>query len=201
MKEVGRRQLKNRILSFLARLPDGAELAKSQFDLSYHSNMTDAAAALSVLADKASPLRTQALQQFYDAWQKDALVVDKWLMVQASSTLPDALQDVKALTQHPAFDIKNPNKVYALIGTFTRRNLAAFHAKDGSGYLFLREIVQQLDKLNPLVAARMVKPLTTWNRYDKERQRLMREQLELILKDKTISKDLYELVSKSTCSS
>jgi len=77
------------------------------------------------------------------------------------------------------------------------RNQAAFHAADGGGYVFLREHVQQLDKLNPLVAARMVKPLTSWKRYDKERQGLMQEQLQLILKDKTISNDLYEQVSKS----
>ncbi len=197
MKEVGRRQLKNRALAFLSRLPSGGELAMRQFEQSYHSNMTDTAAALACLANQPSSDRTKALQQFYDAWQKDALVVDKWFAVQAGSSLPDTLTQVKALVKHPAFDMKNPNKVYALVGSFAMRNPACFHAKSGEGYVFLREFVQQLDTLNPLVAARMVKPLTTWKRYDKERQRLMREQLQLILKDKQISNDLYELVSKS----
>lgn len=197
MKEVGRRQLKNRMLGLLARLPKGDELAMNQFDLSYQTNMTDAQAALFALSNCSSSLRAQALQKFYESWQKDALVVDKWFSVQALSTLPDTLAEVKALVKHPAFDIKNPNKVYSLIGAFCMRNPAEFHAKHGGGYLFLREMVQQLDKLNPQVAARMVKPLTSWKRYDKERQGLMRDQLALILQDKTISKDMYELVSKS----
>ena len=197
IKEVGRRQLKNRVLSYLARLPSGVELAMNQFEQSYQTNMTDTAAALACLANSESSLRVKALQQYYDAWLKDALVIDKWFGIQATSTLPDTLTQVKALTKHPAFDIKNPNKVYSLIGAFCARNPACFHSSSGEGYAFLREFVLQLDKLNPLVAARMVKPLTTWNRYDKERQSLMREQLQLILKDKTISSDMFELVSKS----
>jgi aminopeptidase N len=197
MKEVGLRQLKNRVLGFLARLPAGMDTAMSQFEQSYHVNMTDTAGALACLVNSATPMRAQALQQYYDAWEKDALVIDKWFALQAVSTLPDTLMQVQALTRHPAFDIKNPNKVYSLIGAFVNRNPACFHARGGEGYVFLREIVQQLDKLNPLVAARTVKPLTTLKRYDKERQRLMREQLQLILNDKNISKDMYELVSKS----
>ena len=197
MKEVGRRQLKNRVLAYLSRLQKGSDLAMQQFELSYQTNMTDTAAALGCLVNSNTPLRAKALQQFYDTWKSDALVVDKWFAMQAVSSLPDTLAEVKALARHPAFDIKNPNKVYALIGAFAMRNQAAFHAADGGGYVFLREHVQQLDKLNPLVAARMVKPLTSWKRYDKERQGLMQEQLQLILKDKTISNDLYEQVSKS----
>jgi aminopeptidase N len=168
----------------------------SQFEQSYQTNMTDTAAALMCLANSQSTLRAKALQQYYDVWQKDALVIDKWFAIQAVSTLPDTLSQVKVLTRHPAFDIKNPNKVYSLIGAFANRNPACFHAKSGEGYVFLREMIQQLDKINPLVAARAVKPLTTWKRYDKERQRLMREQLQIILKD-NVSNDMYELVSKS----
>jgi aminopeptidase N len=197
MKEVGRRQLKNRALGFLARLPNGGDLAMSQFEQAYQTNMTDTAAALGSLVNIATAHRAKALQQYYDVWQKDALVVDKWFAMQAASTLPDTLTQVKNLTRHPAFDIKNPNKVYSLMGTFALRNPSALHVKSGEGYIFLREMVQQLDTLNPMVAARMVKPLTTWKRYDKERQGLMREQLQLMLTDKKISTDLYELVSKS----
>jgi len=87
--------------------------------------------------------------------------------------------------------------VYALIGSFGRRNALRFHAADGSGYVFLREIVQQLDKLNPQISSRMVEPLTSWKRYDKERQTLMRNQLERLRQDKKLSTDLFELVTKS----
>ncbi|MHB1221880.1 MAG: aminopeptidase N [Gammaproteobacteria bacterium] len=197
MEAVGRRQLKNRCLSYLMVLPEFADLGMKQFEESLHSNMTDTLAALSGLANADSPLRAKALEQFYQTWKLDALVMDKWFAIQATSKLPDTLQHVKNLVEHKGFDLKNPNKVYALIGAFGNRNPVNFHTQDGAGYVFLRVIVHQLDKLNPQVSARMVKPLTEWRRYDKERQGLMREQLEVLAKDKTISPDLYELVSKS----
>lgn len=197
MDEVGKRQLKNRCLAYLSLMPEYTELAMQQFAAALKTNMTDTQPALSALANSASSLSDKALADFYTTWQHDALVVDKWLAIQAASKLPTALQRVKQLLNHEAFDIKNPNKVYALIATFGNRNAVNFHAKDGQGYVFLREVVQQLDKLNPQVAARMVNPLTTWKRYDKERQQLMQKQLECILRDTTISPDLYEVVSKS----
>lgn len=196
MEEVGKRQLKNRCLAYLMKLPQFTKTGMQQFEASLNVNMTDTLPALMSLANIDSPEREKAMQKFYETWEEDALVLDKWFAAQAASILPNTLTQVKSLMQHEGFDIKNPNKVYSLIGTFGR-NLANFHAKDGSGYVFLREVVHQLDKLNPQVAARMVNPLTTWRRYDKERQRMMREQLELLLQDKKISMDLYELVTKS----
>jgi aminopeptidase N len=196
MEDVGKRQLKNRCLLYLMLLPEFVDLGKKQFDAALKSNMTDTQPALFGLTNADTPLRGQCLNEFYTTWKHDALVVDKWLAIQASTKLPTALQEVRKLMRHEAFDIRNPNKVYSLIGAFTR-NSVNFHSRDGEGYAFLREVVQQLDKLNPQVAARMVKPLTTWSRYDKERQELMREQLELLQQDKKLSPDLYEMVSKS----
>jgi len=197
IKDIGKRQLKNRCLSYLMLLPKYQELGLQQFEASLKTNMSDLQTALTALANIDSPHREKALQHFYNEWKHDPLVVDKWLAVQASSKLKGTLQTVKQLTHHEAFDIKNPNKVYALIGTFGQRNAVNFHANDGEGYAFLREMVQQLDKLNPQVAARMVNPLTSFKRYDKERQALMQKQLEWLLQDTKISKDLYELVEKS----
>jgi len=197
IKDIGKRQLKNRCLLYLMLLPKYEEIGMQQFEASLKMNMTNLQPALTALSNSESGYRVKALEHFYDAWKHDALVVDKWLAIQAGSKLPDTLQTVRKLMRHEAFDIKNPNKVYALIGTFGLRNPVNFHAADGEGYAFLREVVHQLDKLNPQVAARMVKPLTTWRRYDKERQALMQGQLELLLQDKKISRDLYELVSKS----
>ncbi len=196
MEEIGKRQLKNLCLTYLLLLPQYAELGLQQIKSSLKTNMTDTLAAMAALANLDVPARQEALDRFYKAWQHDALVMDKWFAIQAGSKLSGALQEVKKLTQHPAFDIRNPNKVYALIGTFGR-NLTNFHAPDGSGYVFLREMVEQLDRLNPQVAARMVKPLTTWKRYDKERQVLMQKQLGQLLQNKTISRDVYELATKS----
>jgi aminopeptidase N len=198
-KDIGKRQLKNRCLLYLMLLPQYHELGLQQFQASLTSNMTDCQPALTALANTKSQAE-QSLNRFYSVWKHDALVVDKWLAIQAACKLPDTLQNLKKLMRDSAFDIKNPNKVYALIGTFGQRNPVNFHAKSGEGYAFLREVVQQLDKLNPQVAARMVNPLTSWKRYDKERQELMQEQLELLLQDKKMSRDLYELVSKSLSS-
>jgi aminopeptidase N len=198
MEEVGKRQLKNLCLTYLMLLPSYVDMGVQQFEQALKLNMTDTLTAMSALSNVDSPLRDKILDKFYNAWQHDALVVDKWFAIQAATKLPIALQQVKKLMRHEAFDIKNPNKVYALIGTFGHRNPVNFHAPTGEGYAFLRETVEQLDKLNPQVAARMIKPLTTWKRYAKERQVLMQKQLELILLNKNISKDVYELVTKST---
>ena len=196
MEDIGKRQLKNLCLSYLLLLPQHTALGLQQVKLSLEVNMTDTLAAITGLANLDVPEREKALEMFYQAWKQDALVMDKWFAIQAGSKLPNSLQQVKKLLQHPLFDLKNPNKVYALIGSFGR-NAANFHAQGGEGYVFLRETVEQLDKLNPQVAARMVKPLTTWKRYDKERQALMRKQLELLLQNKNISRDVYELATKS----
>lgn len=196
MEEVGARQLKNRCLSYLMLVPEYHELGMKQFETSLKSNMTDTLAALTAISNIDSPIREKALEQFYNAWKKDTLVLDKWFAIQAVSKLPNALQQVKNLMHNEAFDIKNPNKVYALLTTFGSRNSIHFHEKNGAGYAFLREVVQQLDKINPQVAARTLKPLTMWKRYNAERKTLMRQQLELLAQEK-LSPDVYELVTKS----
>ena len=196
MTLVGKRRLKNLCLSYLMQLPQHVSLGVQQFKTHLKSNMTETESALVALSHLDLPDRENALSQFYSAWQGDALIVDKWLAIQAQSKRVDALNHIKLLMKHPAFDIKNPNKVYALIGTFANRNMVRFHAKDGEGYVFLRECVSEIDHFNPQIAARMLIPLTPFKRYDKERQVLMKKQLEILLNQK-ISKDVFELVSKS----
>ncbi|EKD70866.1 MAG: hypothetical protein ACD_46C00358G0002 [uncultured bacterium] len=195
--EIGRRQLKNRALWFLSLLSQHIPLVVEQFEKSLQHNMTDTQAALSMLAQSDSAMRHTAFEKFYTVWKDDALVLNKWFSIQAMSKQLNTLQQVKQLLAHPAFDIKNPNNVYALIGGFAHHNPINFHQRSGEGYVFLREVVLRLDKFNPSVAARMVKPLTNWRRYDKERQTKMREQLDTILKEDKLSPDLYELATKS----
>jgi aminopeptidase N len=193
---VGRRQLKNVCLSYLMLIPnqrDYLALGVKQFNQSFDKNMTDSIAALRSLTNVADGASQTAFDQH---WQHDALVLDKWFSLQAISKLPNTLDHVKKLVQHPAFDIKNPNKVYALIGGFGQ-NLKNVHAIDGSGYAFLAEVVQQLDSLNPQVAARMIRPLVEWKRFDKQRQVLMQQQLNVILSKQGLSNDVFELVNKS----
>jgi aminopeptidase N len=200
MQEVGKRQLKNICLSYLMQLNDESihtQLGMKQFCLAINHNMTDTMAALACLVNVNGLERETALNDFYQKWQYNALVVDKWFALQASAKLPNTVSHVKKLTQHSAFDIKNPNKVYALIGTFANRNMSGFHAADGEGYQFLADVVLQLDAINPQIAARMVKPFSEWRRFDNSRQHLMREQLERMLNTKKLSKDVFEIVTKS----
>ncbi len=195
--EVGRRSLKNLCLSYLMTLedPDIVRWCREQFEQG--ENMTDVMAALHCLANSEAPERASALAGFYARWQQDPLVVDKWFTLQASSRRPDTLAEVKRLMDHPAFNIKNPNKVRALIGAFCQGNPARFHDAGGAGYAFLGDQVLAVNRLNPQVAARLLAPLTRWRRFDKERRQQMRAQLERLLQAADLSRDVYEVVSKS----
>jgi aminopeptidase N len=122
--------------------------------------------------------------------------VNKWLTVQASTPLPGALATVKQLMEHSAFDLKNPNKIRAVVNTFAAMNPVNFHAADGSGYAFLADQILAINAFNPLTAARLVPPLGRWRRFDASRQALMKAQLERLAAAKELSRDVYELVMK-----
>jgi aminopeptidase N len=123
--------------------------------------------------------------------------MDQWFSVQAGNTQPGGLERVQQLMQHPAFTLKNPNKVRALIGAFANQNLVNFHRGDGAGYRFLADQVIVLNKLNPQIASRLLAPLTRWRKYDAVRQGLIRTELQRILASGELSSDVYEVVSKS----
>jgi aminopeptidase N len=194
---IGRRALRNACLAYIAAADpeQGAGLAKVQFDTK--ANMTDVLAALTVLADLDRPERPAALARFYAAWSHDDLVVDKWFALQARSSLPATPGRVRELTRHPAFERKNPNRMRALIGAFSQGNQVRFHEATAAGYTLLADEVIALDPINPTTAARLVQPLGAWRRHDPARQALMREQLERVLAVPNLSKNTYEMVSKS----
>lgn len=194
---VGRRRLKNVCLGYLAELDtaDAHVLSLRQFQDA--RNMTDQIAALGAIVNSAHPQRGACLDSFYQQWKDEALVIDKWFALQATCHLPGTLTAVQALLDHPAFDMKTPNRVRSLIGAFCQSNPVNFHAADGGGYRFLGDHVIDLNAINPQIASRMVSPLTQWRRYDEKRQRLMREQLQRIADAEGISKDVYEVASKS----
>lgn len=194
---IARRSLKNLSLNYLMLLddPEIVRLCMRQFESS--DNMTDRMAALSALANRDCLERNQALTSFEAQWRDDPLVMDKWFAVQANSKLPGTLQTVKQLMLHPAFSLRNPNKVRSLVGVFCSANISGFHASDGSGYGFLADQVIALDKLNPQVAARMMRLMTRWRRYDAARQALMRGEFERVLAQPGLSRDVFEIASKS----
>lgn len=193
---IARRKLKNCALGYLMELGDETIIQNCVVQFKDANNMTDVLCALSNLVNNCKDERGPALQKFYDKWRKDPLVVDKWLGLQAASRLPGALSNVKKLIQHESFTIKNPNKVRALIGGFCS-NLAQFHAKNGEGYRFIGDYVTKIDALNPQISSRLVNVFTLWKKYDPDRQKLMKEQLEKIISTPNLSKDVHEIVSKS----
>jgi aminopeptidase N len=190
---AGKRALRNLALGFLSELGMSG-LAYEQ--LQQADNMTDAMAALSCLANLDCPERQPALDAFYEKWKHEPLVVDKWLAVQSTSRLPDTLRRVKRLLSHPAFDIKVPNKVYALIRGFVS-NHVRFYAADGSGYAFLADQVIALNAFNPQVAARMARGFDRWRRFDAARQAKAKAQLERIRGAEGLSRDVAEIVTKA----
>ncbi|MEB3900590.1 aminopeptidase N [Pseudomonas putida] len=197
-EHFARRSLQNIALSYLmlSGKPEVLAATLEQFDQC--DNMTERLTALAVLVN--SPFeaeRAKALDAFAEHFKDNPLVMDQWFSVQAASPLPGGLARVKALMQHPAFTLKNPNKVRALIGAFAGQNLVNFHAADGSGYRFLADLVIELNALNPQIASRQLAPLTRWRKYDDARQALMRGELERILASGALSSDVYEVVSKS----
>jgi aminopeptidase N len=194
---MGRRSLRNVCLAYLAAGGDaeGIRLAKAQFDAG--RNMTDVLAALSVLSAVDCPERAEALAAFHAAWKDDPLVLDKWFAIQAMSPLPDTARTVRALADHPDFDLRNPNRVRALVGSFAGGNQVRFHDASGAGYRFLADTIIALDPMNGQVAARMVSPLGQWRRMDEGRQALMQAELRRILALPGLTTNTYEIASKS----
>ena len=195
--EMARRDLNQVCLSYLMTLQeqDMIEFCINQLDAA--NNMTDALSALSNISHYDTAFRQKSLDDFYDKWKHDTQVVEKWIAIQAGSDLPDVLDKVKALMEHESFTLTNPNKVRSLIGRFCAGNIAHFHNSDGSGYKFLADQVLSLDAMNPQVAARLIQTMSRWQRYDEDRQNLMKKQLERILDKNDLSKDVYEIVNRS----
>ncbi|KAF1053417.1 MAG: Aminopeptidase N [Stenotrophomonas maltophilia] len=195
---IARRSLQNIALSYLLLSEKPEVLAACLEQYEACDNMTERLTALAVLVN--SPFedeKAKGLELFFDFFKDDPLVMDQWFSVQAGCTLPGGLARVKALMEHPAFTLKNPNKIRALIGAFANQNLVNFHAADGEGYRFLAEQIITLNALNPQIASRLLAPLTRWRKYAPARQALMRAELERILASGELSSDVYEVVSKS----
>jgi aminopeptidase N len=194
--EAARRRLRNLCLGYLNELDSGdyRALARQQFD--HADNMTDQFAALAVLANAPGADGDAVLSAFYSRWQSEALVVDKWLSVQASRRLPGTLERVEGLTRHAAFDLRNPNKVYALLRTFGA-NHRHFHAADGAGYRFLAAQIAVLDPINPQVAARLARSFDRWKRFNTVRQGHARAALESLRQQPGLSRDVFEVVDKA----
>jgi aminopeptidase N len=194
-KAIKQRALKNICLAYWVRQGDEGVRQQCFQQFSQADNMTDVMGALYALNSLDCSERQHALTAFYDKWQRDDLVVDKWFALQALSPLPDTFSKVQTLLKHPAFNLRRPNRVRALLGAFSQ-NHVHFHRPDGAGYALLADYIIQLNVINSHVAARLVEPLLRWQKFDVHRQALMKKQLQIILKTPHLSKDVYELVSR-----
>ena len=194
---AGRRALRNAALSYVTTIDDATSRALAFLELRRAENMTDAMAALTCLANSAGAERERALSMFYEKWKDEALVIDKWFRVQATSWLPGTLDRVKALTAHAAFDLKNPNRARSLLHAFAMDNPLHFHAADGSGYRWVAEQVIALDKLNPQVASRLARAFDRWKKYDDGHQALARKALESIRNAEGLSGNVGEVVGRA----
>ena len=194
---MARRGLRNLALHYLSQDESAAAHTRLSAHLEAADNLTDRLAALSGMANSpAFPERQRVLDGFYERWRGESLVVDQWLQVQAASRLNDT-EAMRRLEGHPAFDAANPNKLRALYGAFGGRNNRNFHAAGGAGYDFLADALAELDARNPQMAARLLTPLTRWRKFDANRQKLMRTALEHIKARDKLSKDVFEVVTKS----
>jgi aminopeptidase N len=197
------RRLRNTLLGFIA------QRAVDDFDcqsilLKHYSvatNMTDCMGALVLIAGCAIDKRDQILSHFYDRWHHDDLVIDKWFAVQAQSKCKDTFERVSQLLQHPAFSLKNPNRLRSLISTFSMANQVHFHHESGQGYDLLMKTIGEVDKINPQTAAKMVAPLGRWSRLDAGRKEKMIFSLKRLKEKVDLSEDVRELVEKSLTSS
>jgi aminopeptidase N len=194
-ESAGKRALRNACLRYLTAADDeaAAELADRHYRTA--TNMTDVVAGLAALTRMNSNLRDRAFANFHDRFRSDPLVLDKWMGLQAGSPLPATVNAVRALMKHSHFDLRNPNRVRALLGVFSG-NHVRFHAADGQGYALVGETVRALDKINPQIAARMAGAFEIWSRYDQKRQTLMRAELTAMTKIDGLSPNLFEVATK-----
>ncbi|GAB2851629.1 aminopeptidase N [Pseudoduganella ginsengisoli] len=194
-QSAGKRGLKNLALAYLMIEPGPAELKLAQQQFDDASNMTDRASALVSLIHSGSDAAPY-LQRFYDEFENEALVIDKWFAMQGASP-HTGIAKVRELMQHPAFNIKNPNRARSLLFSYCNANPAQFHAHDGSGYALWAENVIQLNAINPQVAARLARSLDRWRRYVPDLQDQMRRALEKVAASPGLSNDVNEVVSKA----
>ncbi len=194
-EDVAKRSLKNTCLSYLmcTKNPDILRLCKKQyFDA---NNMTDSISALSLYVHNQAEGYQDLLKDFFEKWQNNALVMDKWFIVQATSPAENTLNNVKQLMKHPLFNLENPNKVRSLIGAFSSNNLIGFNTQEG--YQFLADQVLVLNSLNPQMASRMVSIFNSWKKLDKSLRVLVKPELKRIHSSKNLSPDVFEIVDKA----
>jgi aminopeptidase N len=191
------RRFRQRALHLLMAADSGAYAPLAQREYAEAAAMGERLSALAALMHHAVPGAQALAEQFYRRHADDQLLIDKWLMLQASNPQPGTLERVHALLEHPAFNLRNPNKVRALIGSFARVNRARFHEAGGGGYRLVGAQLAVLDAINPQIAARLASVFNGWRRLEPSRSALMRAELERLASVPGLSRDTSEIVSRA----
>lgn len=193
-KTVGDRTLRNLALSFLAATGNQEQTVLTHFKSA--TNMTDEISGLKLLVNYCPNQAAGAIKDFYQKWRKETLVMQKWLGVQAMSGADGALELVKSLEKSDVYDEKVPNLVRSLLLAFTR-NFKHFHAANGDAYRFIGDKVLTLDGINPQVAARLMSAFGSYKKLTPELQKQMAPVLEKISNKEGLSKNTFEVVTKT----
>jgi aminopeptidase N len=194
---AGKRSLRNICLDLLAASGEAAALDRAERQYQVADNMTDRVAALSTLALHDDQRRERALADFYRRYADNALVIDKWLTLQAMIPESKTLAHVRELTRHKAFDFTNPNRIRSLIGSFAQGNPSQFNRADGEGYAFVADIILALDPKNPQVAARLATAFRTWRSMESGRRNKAQAALTRIKVQPGLSRDVSEIVGRT----
>jgi aminopeptidase N len=194
---MARRSLKASVLKFLTALNDDTAANTAYALYQAADNMTDRMMGLSNLMDSVSASREQSLEDFYDRFKAYPLVIDKWFAVQAKAVRATTIDDLKLLSAHPDFTLKNPNRARSIYSAFAMMNPVVFHRADGKGYEFFGDAVCAIDPINPQVASRLLTAVRDWKRYSPARQDMIRTQIERILSREGLSPNSYEIASKT----
>tara|TARA_B100001971_G_C18218870_1_gene555772 strand:- start:17 stop:1831 length:1815 start_codon:yes stop_codon:yes gene_type:complete len=193
---VAVRALKQLCLHYLAKT-NHSDVNGLIEESAHSNNMTNALAALSAVVKSNHSLCDTLLTEFDAKWRHDVLVMDKWFALQAMKDSATSISDIKALYDHPSFDFGNPNRVRALVGSFSHFNITQFHRADGEGYQLLGDLLVKLNDINPQNASRMLTPFMSWKRYDENRSAAMKAQLQRLADLEGLSDDLFEKVEKA----
>jgi aminopeptidase N len=194
--QIAQRSLRNAALSVLTARSSAADITRASRHFESATNLTDEIAGLAALSDTRGPQRTAAFERFYERWHQDHIVIDNWFLFQATAALPGTLATVKKLMRHPLMSLENPNKVRTLIGAFAA-NPVAFNRPDGAGYAFVAERILEIDRFNPQLAARLLTAFRSWRTLETGRRRLAERTLKGVAKAKPLSRDVYEIVTRT----
>jgi len=196
-ENIGRRRLQRQIMEYLGEFDPETLARHCRKQYEQADNMTDKLACLAAVNNIPGEVRTSLFADFERHWRNNALVMDKWFRLQATARRDDILEHLETLMQHPIFSLRNPNRLRAVIGAFSVDNMPGLHKADGSGYRFIADYILKIDQLNGQMSARLAGSLARWRRYEAGRSQLMRAELERIANAKTLSSNLYEVISKS----